>query len=78
VVGGKTKRPWLSAGKATPNAIDRLLHADSDKALVMSCFSQLVTEGYAKCILLNDGDIELSLPTGETFLLAERLVIRLA
>jgi hypothetical protein len=78
VVDAKTKAPWLSAGTATSDAIDRLIHADSDKTLVMSCIRQLVTDGYAEWIMLDDGDIELSLPTGETFLLAERVVIRLA
>jgi hypothetical protein len=78
VVAAKTKPLWLFDGSATSDAIDRLVHAKSDKALVISCISQLVAEGYAKWIMLDDGDIGLSLPTGETFLLAERVVIRLA
>jgi hypothetical protein len=78
VVDAKTKPPWLSAGKTTSDAIDRPGHADSDTALVMGCIGQLVTDGYAEWIMRDDGDIELSLPTGETFLLAGRVVIRLA
>ena len=44
----------------------------------MSCIGQFVGDGYAEWTMLDDGDIELSFNSGETFLLGERVVIRLA
>jgi hypothetical protein len=60
------------------NAIAGLARADPDKALVMTYVGQLVANGYAHWAMLDDGKIELSFNSGETFLLAERMVIRLA
>jgi len=58
--------------------IAALVHTDPDKAIVMTCIGQLVADGYAEWTMLDDGDIELSFNSGETFLLAERVIIRLA
>ena len=75
---GKTRRPRLGAAKAASDAIAGLVHADPAKALVMTSIGQLVADGYAEWTMLDDGDIELSFNSGETFLLGERVVIRLA
>jgi hypothetical protein len=63
---------------ATSDVIARLVHADPAKAFVMTCIGQLVADGHAQWTMLNDGDIELSFNSGETFLLAERAIIRVA
>jgi len=44
----------------------------------MTCIGQFVGDGYAEWTMLDDGDVELSFNSGEIFLLAERVVIRLA
>ena len=78
MVNVKAERPPLRAGETTSGVIVRLVHTDPDKALVMICIGQLVADGYAQWTMLGDGDIELSLSTGETFLKADRVVVRLA
>jgi hypothetical protein len=44
----------------------------------MTAIGQLIADGHAAWTLLEDGDVELSFNSGETFLLAERVVIRVA
>jgi hypothetical protein len=44
----------------------------------MISIGQLVADGYAEWAMLDNGDIQLSFSTGETFLLTERAIIRLA
>jgi hypothetical protein len=44
----------------------------------MTAIGQLVAGGHAQWAMLDDGDVELCFKSGETFLLAERVVIRLA
>jgi hypothetical protein len=63
---------------ATSDVIAGIVHADPAKAFVMTCIGQLVVDGHAQWTMLNDGDIEFSFNSGETFLLAERVIIRLA
>ena len=60
------------------DAIARFVHRDPAKALVMSYFSQLVADGYAEWRMLDDGDIRLRLLTGEIYLLAKTMIIRIA
>ena len=43
----------------------------------MQHLGQLVTDGLAEWNMLDNGDIELRFNTGETFLLAETVLIRL-
>jgi hypothetical protein len=74
----KTRRPRRCASEATPDAIAKLFHADPAKAFVMTCIGQLVADGYAEWAMLDNGDIQLSFGTGETFLLGERGIIPLA
>jgi hypothetical protein len=72
------RRRRLGATKAAPDAIAGLVHADPAKARVMIYVGQLVADGQAEWNMLDNGDIQLSLNTGETLLLAERVIIRLA
>jgi hypothetical protein len=72
------RRGQRSISKVTSDVIAGLVHADPANAVVMSYIGQLVADGYAQWTKLNDGDIELTFNSGETFLLAERVIIRLA
>ena len=74
----KTRRGQRSISKVTSHVIAGLVHADPAKVFVMTCISQLVADGHAQWTTLDDGEIELSFNSGETFLLAEKVVIRLA
>jgi hypothetical protein len=78
VADAKPKRDRLRAAKVTPGAIARAVYRNPDKALVMTAIGQLVADGHAEWTMLDDGDVELNFNSGETFLLAERVVIRLA
>jgi hypothetical protein len=62
----------------TPDAITPLFNADPAKALVMKYIGQLVADGFAELIMPANGDIQLRFNTGETFLLAETVIIRRA
>ena len=63
---------------ATSDVIAGIVYADPAKAFVMTCIGQLVVDGHAQWTMLNEGDIELSFNSGEMFLLAERVIVRLA
>jgi hypothetical protein len=54
------------------------LHLDPDKALVMAYIGQLVADGLAVWDVLDSGEIEVRLISGETYLLAETTILRLA
>ncbi len=51
---------------------------DPEKAAVVAILGRLVRDRSASWVALNDGDIELSLPTGEVFHLGEATVRRIA
>jgi hypothetical protein len=72
----RTSRRRLRGTKATTNAVARLRHADSGKALVMKFIGQLVADGFAEWKMLDSGEIELRFDTGETFILGEKAVVR--
>lgn len=74
----KTRRWRRGRTKATPDASAGFFHADPARSLVIKCIGQFVTDGYADWDLLDNGDIHLRFNTGETFLLAETAIIRLA
>ena len=74
----KSKRQLRSGTDANSDAFDELFHADPARSLVMAYFSQLVIDGLAEWDMLANGDIRLCFPTGETFLLAKTVIIRLA
>ncbi len=52
--------------------------AATAKALVLAYARQLVADGRAEWRLLENGDIRLRFPSGETFLLAETSITRIA
>ena len=66
-----------SRGVFNPKIAKRF-NVDPAKAIVMSYACQLVANGCAEWVLLENGDIQLSFNTGETFLLAQWVIIRLA
>jgi hypothetical protein len=74
----KTRRERLCGTDAASDGIASLFHADPAKALVMTCVRRLVADGYAECDMLENGDIRLHFQTGETFLLARTMIIRIA
>jgi hypothetical protein len=76
VANAKPKQNRIRAAKVASGAIAGAVYSDPDKALVMTAIGQL--NGHAAWTLLEDGDVELSFNSGETFLLAERVVIRVA
>jgi hypothetical protein len=78
VANAKPKQNRIRAAKVASGAIAGAVYSDPDKALVMTAIGQLIADGHAAWTLLEDGDVELSFNSGETFLLAERVVIRVA
>jgi hypothetical protein len=74
----KTSRRRLPRTAAARDAIAGLVHADPAKALVMDFIAQLVAEGFAEWEMLGDDEIELRFNNGETFILAKKVIIRMA
>jgi hypothetical protein len=64
--------------ETTPNPVARLVEADPAKALVMRYLRRLVADGHAEWDWHESGDIWLRLQTGETFRLADKMIIRIA
>ena len=52
--------------------------SDPAKALVIAYFRWLVADGYAQWHRRENGDIQFRLHTGETYLLAKTMIIRIA
>ncbi len=72
-----------SRGKRPENrdAIDAFVALASDnpdKALVMTYIGQLVADGFAVWERLDNGEVEVRFTSGETYLLAETTILRLA
>lgn len=74
----KTRRRKLRGAGATSGTVAKPLRADPARALVMACFDQIVADGFAERVMLDNGDIQLRFNTGETFVLTETVIIRLA
>ena len=74
-LSGRARR---SRTKATVGPLANGPGADPERALVMACIGKLVAGGHADWRVLENGDIRLRLGTGETFLLAETAIVRLA
>lgn len=72
------RRGKLHGTEATLDAIAGLIHVDAAKVLVMTYIGQLVADGYAEWDTLENGDVQLRCRTGEIFLLAEAVIIRIA
>jgi hypothetical protein len=73
----KTRREKLCGTDATSDAIASLFRADPSKARVMTYIRRLVVDGYAEWDMLESGDIRVHFQTGETFLLARTMIIRI-
>jgi hypothetical protein len=69
VANAKPKQNRLRAAKVASCAIAGAVYSDPDKALVMTAIGELIADGHAEWTLLDDGDVELSFNSGETFLL---------
>jgi hypothetical protein len=74
----KPRRGKRCGRHATSDTIAGLGEANPAKALVMRHIRQLVAEGRAEWAWHENGDIRLQLQTGETFLLADSVIIRIA
>jgi hypothetical protein len=74
----KTRREKLCGTDATCDAIAGVFPTDPAKGLVMTYVRRLVVDGYAEWDMLENGDIQLSFQTGEIFLLARTMIIRIA
>lgn len=64
-------------GTGTPD-MTAGFHADPAKAFVLACIRRLVADGHAQWHALDSGDIQLAFNTGEMFLLAKTVIVRLA
>jgi hypothetical protein len=65
----------------TGEAIDALVTfscGNPDKALVMKYIGQLVADGCAEWVMLDNGEVEVRFASGECYLLAETTILRLA
>jgi hypothetical protein len=74
----RTQREKRCRTRTTPDAIAGLVYADPAKALVMTYFRRLVADGHAEWHMLESGDIQLHLYTGETYRLAKTTITRIA
>lgn len=61
---------------ADPEETNGLFDGDPAKKLVMNYIQQLVADGLAQWTMQDNGDIQLHLHTGETFLLTEKVILR--
>jgi hypothetical protein len=73
----KTRRWRFRDSRAAAIAPDGLLPVQHARALVMAEIGRLVADGHAAWDVFDNGDIRLRFHTGETFLLAETVLIRL-
>ena len=62
--------------KAHCQETNGLFHGDPAKTLVMNYIRQLIADGLAQSTMQDNGDIQLRLQTGETFLLTEKVIVR--
>jgi hypothetical protein len=72
------RREKVRGTQATANTAAGLVHADAAKAFVTRYIGRLVADGYAEWDVLTNGDVEVRFHTGETFILAEAVIIRIA
>jgi hypothetical protein len=77
-IDAKTSR---GKSRATEEAMDELVGLtkdNPDKVLVMTYIGRLVADGFAAWEMLDNGEIELRFNSGETYLLGETTILRLA
>jgi hypothetical protein len=76
--GTRTSRRSLPETEAAISELVALARDNPDKALVMAHIGQLVADGFAVWETLDTGEIEVRFASGETYLLAETTILRLA
>jgi hypothetical protein len=64
--------------EATSDATAALVQSDPARVKVMGHFRKLVADGFAEWQTLDDGTIRLRLITGETYLLEQATITRIA
>jgi hypothetical protein len=74
----KTRRRELPGTCETADAIVALARDNPDKALVMTYIGRLVIGGFAAWEMLENSEIEVRFNSGETYLLAETTILRIA
>lgn len=74
----KASRRRLSGTEEAIHALVALAQGNLDKALIMTYIGRLVADGYAAWDILDNGEIEVRFMSGETYLLAETTILRLA
>ncbi|MUZ75823.1 hypothetical protein GOZ90_24460 [Agrobacterium vitis] len=62
----------------TINMLVGLAQNNPDKALVMTYIGQLVVAGHVEVELLDNGEVEARFASGETYILAETTILRVA
>ncbi len=76
--GAKTSRRKQTGAAEATDTLVALARDNPDKALVMKYIGQLVADGYAEWAVLDSGEVEVRFTSGETYLLAEATILRLA
>jgi hypothetical protein len=74
----KASRCNLPGAEEVIDALVALAQGNPEKALVMRYIGQLVVAGYADLEMLDNGEAEVRFTSGETYLLAETAILRLA
>ena len=75
-LGTKARCERACGTLALPGSLTGRFAVDPAKALVMTHIAQFVSDGYAECSLLENGDVELRFLSGEVFLLADTTITR--
>jgi hypothetical protein len=78
--GFNARTSWhnLPGAEEATDALVALAKDDPDKALVISSIGQLVAGGFAVWEPLETGEVEVRFTSGETYLLANTTILRLA
>lgn len=76
--GAKASRRKRAGAATATDTLMALARDNPDKALVMKYIDQLVADGYAEWAMLDSGEVEVRFTSGETYLLAETTILRLA
>ncbi len=74
----KASRRKLSGTEVTAATLAELAQDNPDKALVMKYIGRLVAHGYGEWSMFDNGEVEVRFTSGETYLLAETTILRLA
>lgn len=73
-----TSRSQLPETREAIDTFVALAKDNPEKALVMAHIGQLIAEGFAAWEMRDSGEVEVRFTSGETYLLAETTILRLA